>query len=139
MPNIFPGITSQSNASQQLLNFIVTELSSLLPRPEAQVVGHRPRKHKRPLHHHTHPTPQLTRGNLAIVFAFEQHRATGRLVEPVKQTKQRRLPRPARSNDAQQLAGFYLKADVIDDGLPIYGTGEMLELEEGGQEIYFNL
>lgn len=139
MSYILGRVARETDVLQQLSDLVLVQIQALLLRTEAQVFRHCARENERTLHHHADTSPQIARGNLAIISTFERDSAAGRLIEPIQQAQQRGFAGAARSYNAKQFAAVYLEADVIDDDFPVYGTGKILELEKTRQDRYSNL
>ena len=139
MSYILRRVAGETNVLQQLYDLVLVQLQALLFRTKAQIFRYRPRENEGTLHHHADISPQIACGNLAVVPTFEKDSAAGRLIEPIQQAQQRGFAGAAWPYNAKQLAAVYLKADIVDDDFPVYGTSKILELEKTGQDRYSNL
>ena len=78
----------------------------MLTRPERNVGGDRPWKKICGLQDHADPPPQFLRADGSVILAFNEDDASGRLVQSIQQSEERRLASAAWSKDGEELAGL---------------------------------
>ena len=126
-------IPRQTDALKESSNLLCGRTLPALTRPVGDVLGHGSGKEIRRLHHHADAAPQLLWRQLSVVLTIEPYSTACRLVEPVQQAKEGRLPRSAGSGYGKNFADMNLDADIIGYDFPDDGAQQMLGFERRGR------